>query len=402
MITVSSNASLGTQEVQTPNFDRGSDDTPTASASGSVAVTVHDREIPPRPAGSIKKGCVHKDAIPSFDEKPKHRRAHKRGLKPVDTPASVRAWIKEKEKTSVARSVVHALTTIAFIPLVAAAYCLGVYAIGTLSGSFAFTTTTAVLGYMLTIMAIARQHRAMENMVHDGSHGNWHRSSKKINDWLVDALVALPVLSSVGTYWPFHRDHHGAFGGHDDPCRRRFDAMGIYDIDLSTPWKIAVAVLRWLPEYNAEYYKEIGSLAGSVFAKFAAWHLIMFIFPITLIAFTGFEMSAINAFALSFVAWVAFWMIPFTLPLPVIRSIAEAEEHDYDRADTEFDATFTNSGFWHRMLFHPAGDAYHLIHHMYPKIPAWAHGDVHKYLMANDPKYRQSLHRTRVLETVKK
>lgn len=329
------------------------------------------------------------------------RRGHKRGLGPDDTPVYVRAWLKEKEETCVVCSVVHAISTIAFIPLLAAAYCFGVYMVGALSDSAILIMTAAIFGYVLTIVAIARQQRAMENMVHDGSHGNWYRASKKINDQLVDALVAVPVLSSVATYWPFHRDHHGAYGGHDDPCRRRFDAMGIYNIDLSTPWKITVAVLRWLPEYNAEYYREIGSLAGSLIGKFAVWHLVVIILPVTVMAYMTLDVSAITALALGVVAWVAFWMIPFTLPLPVIRSIAEAEEHDYDHADTEFDTTYTNSGFWHRVLLHPAGDAYHLIHHMYPKIPGRIHGDVHKYLMANDPKYRHSLHRTHVLETVK-
>lgn len=328
------------------------------------------------------------------------RRGHKRGLGPDDTPADTRVWLKGKEETSVGRSVAYALATVAFIPLFSAAYCFGVYLVGAFSGSTGLTAIAAAIGYMLTIVAIARQQRAMENMVHDGAHGNWHRASKKINDRLVDAIVAVPVLSSVATYWKFHRDHHGAYGGHDDPCRRRFDALGIYDIDLSTPWKIAVAVLRWLPEYNAEYYREIGSIAGSLFARFVAWHLVVFILPFTGIAFVVLDVSGGSALAVGFLAWIAFWMIPFTLPLPVIRSIAEAEEHDYDRADTEFDTTFTNSGVWHRVLFHPAGDAYHLIHHMYPKIPARVHGEVHRYLMANDPKYRHSLHRTRVLENV--
>lgn len=334
-------------------------------------------------------------------DKPKRRRTHKRGLGPDDTPAYVRAWLKDKQETSVMRSVVHALATVALILLSATGYCFGVYAIGTSSGSPALISATMVLGYLLTIVIIARQQRAMENMVHDGSHGNWYQASKRVNDGLVDTLVATPVLSSVATYWKFHREHHGAYGGHDDPCRRRFDAMGIYNIDLSTPFKIAVAVVRWLPDYNAEYYREIGSISRGIFAKFAVWHLAVFILPVAVIAFAMLDMSAITALAVGFLAWVAFWMIPFTLTLPVIRSIAEAEEHDYNRGDTEFDTTFTNSGFWHRLLFHPAGDAFHLIHHMYPKIPARVHGEVHKYLMENDPKYRSSLHRSNVLKIIK-
>ncbi|MGG1952766.1 fatty acid desaturase [Ralstonia solanacearum] len=48
----------------------------------------------------------------------------------------------------------------------------------------------------------------------------------------------------------------------------------------------------------------------------------------------------------------------------------------------EAHATFNNCSFLDKLIFHPAGDAYHLLHHLYPAIPWWRQGRRHRYLMA--------------------
>lgn len=83
--------------------------------------------------------------------------------------------------------------------------------------------------------------------------------------------------------------------------------------------------------------------------------------------------------------------------LPVLRSIAEAEEHDYTLGDTEFETTFTNRGVLHRWLIHPWNDEFHQIHHQFPSIAQREHRKVHVLLMSLDEAYRRSLHRTGIL-----
>jgi len=205
-------------------------------------------------------------------------------------------------------------------------------------------------------------------------------------------------MSRVERYWQSHRVHHGTYGTHEDPCRRRFQEMGTSNVDLSTRWNVIRAVLRWLPQYNMTYYREIGGLSLKQWFSFCAWHSVVFIAPISIGCWAGGPAEGVSAIAVAIVVWIVFWMIPATAILPVLRSIAETEEHDYDLGETEFETTFTNTGWWHKVLIHPKNDAYHLVHHMFPNIPERVHHKVHKLLMQHDPQYRSSLHRKGVLQ----
>lgn len=255
-------------------------------------------------------------------------------------------------------------------------------------------------GYPMTVLFVARQQRGLELMVHDASHSTWHRLRRDLNNRWADLLVAYPVLSTVAAYWASHRLHHGHYGADLDPCRRRFRNMGLAHVDLSSRWKIMKAVLRWLPSYNREYYKEIGSASASVWLHFAIWHTLVLLAPTATILIVFGGVAPLLAAGLALAAWTIWWVVPATVVLPVLRSIAEAEEHDYERGDTEFDTTFTNIGWLHVLLIHPFNDPYHLVHHMFPAIPAINHHKVHALLIQHDPAYQAALHRTEILRSV--
>ncbi len=92
------------------------------------------------------------------------------------------------------------------------------------------------------------------------------------------------------------------------------------------------------------------------------------------------------------------WVIAMFFILPIVRSIAEVSEHDYDRHDTVIGTTYNNIGFWDHILFHPAGDAWHLVHHQHPMVPWWKQGSAHRYLYENDEIYRSGMHRKALLD----
>lgn len=64
-----------------------------------------------------------------------------------------------------------------------------------------------------------------------------HGAAATESDALANVLVAAPVLSWLSAYWKSHRIHRVHYGGDEDPCRRRFAAMGIGHIDLSIRMK---------------------------------------------------------------------------------------------------------------------------------------------------------------------
>lgn len=306
------------------------------------------------------------------------RRGRTRGYTANHLPKHVVDQLKAWERTSLPASIFDCVVYFASIAAIAAVAVL----------AWRFNQALGLAVYAVALMAIARQQRAIELMVHEASHWSWDRDHKERNDQLADACVAFPVMSTVGAYRKGHFIHHGTYAGEQDPCKRRFASMGLGHLDLSTKWKIAKSVIRWLPGYNLAYYTEIGSKSWGMLLRWAVWHLIIFIAPMT------FVFGAANAF----LYWALFWLAPMFTSLPVVRSIAEAEEHDYERGETELDSTFTNNGWIHHLLWHPWNDAYHQIHHLYPNISQRLHHKVHRLLMEYDEQYRKSPMRSKTLQ----
>jgi fatty acid desaturase len=331
------------------------------------------------------------------DDMPERR--YKRGYDTTHLPAAVQKQLKDAEDCAPVANVVEAFLTVASILLLAVLSCWSASLVSDFTHNPWLTVALFGIGYVPTAILIARQQRGLELMVHDASHLTWIRSKPALNNLVADFLVAYPVLSSTDTYWKSHRSHHGSFGSHLDPCRQRFANMGLAHLDLSTKWKIAREVIAWLAPYNKAYYEEIGSLSLRQWARFAIWHTAVIIAPTTVLlsSFFGFEVA--SAISVAFAIWIIFWMIPFTAVLPVSRSIAEVEEHDYTKGETEFETTYTNDGWLHRALIHPKNDSYHLVHHMFPNIPERRHRRIHKLLMKHDPRYQAALRRSSVLAT---
>ncbi|QOK91384.1 fatty acid desaturase [Ralstonia pseudosolanacearum] len=221
----------------------------------------------------------------------------------------------------------------------------------------------------------ARQLRAMENIVHFGSHLNI-TSKRSVNDAIVNAVAAVPTFQWVQRYRVFHNKHHVQFGGDDDPCKNRIEAInGIRDRVESRQLGLVSGIVYGI--YS--FYREVGS------------NRTILLYSLLYHAAAYFAMNALNpAFAGFFYGHL---LVAGLLVLPCLRLVAEWSEHDYAASDAEAQATFNNCSVVDKLIFHPAGDAYHLLHHLYPAIPWWRQGAAHRYLMAEDYNYRTLMHR---------
>lgn len=261
-------------------------------------------------------------------------------------------------------------------------YLLSIYLVSVvtfLAVQYSLPPSVTMVIFIVSLFVVVRQMRALENVIHFGSHYNL-TSKNRLNDRLINLLAAWPMLSDIKTYRKFHNNHHAYYGADVDPCRLRFDRMGLPGLDLSTRMKLTSAVLRWLPAYVREYYRDVGSQGRQVLS-FLAWHTII--------------LGALLLIAPGYAATLAVtWFLGMFAILPVVRSIAEASEHDYTLGSSELSTTFNNIGLIDRWFLHPAGDAWHVLHHLYPSIPWWKQKSAHAYLMTHDPEYQQGLHRT--------
>ncbi|MGW8380134.1 fatty acid desaturase [Streptomyces sp. ODS28] len=244
---------------------------------------------------------------------------------------------------------------------------------------------------LVALVLAARQLRGLENLVHEGSHFNWSRRHRTWNDVLTTVLAAAPTGARIADYRESHLAHHGKFGTAEDPDRLRYEELALEDMDRSGGVSGAAAfareVLRRFGRYQRGWLATLGSAPIAAALPFA-WAAVAVALPAWLLG------GAAHAVAAS-----ALWLAAHLVGLPVVRFVAESSEHVYREADTVFGATVSNLGRVQRLLFHPHGDGFHTVHHLWPGIPHHQLARVHRLLLEHDPAYAAGLrYRTRVLE----
>jgi fatty acid desaturase len=288
------------------------------------------------------------------------------------TPAHLREDIKAAHQTDPWRTALTALAD----QLVIVAACIAAGAL-----LIAQPLAGAPLALLAAVL-VGRQLRALECLVHEGSHFNWSRKRRALNDILAIALAAFPTGAQLSGYRESHLRHHGAFGTDDDPDRQRYRELDLESLDRTRPGAFARGLLVRLPAYQRTWWRDSLQASPAIALLPLAWGA----------AFTAAPAWAVAGAAAGLAAG-AVWLAGFAVALPILRFIGEASEHVYSDADTVFDATVSNLGTTQRALIHPHGDGYHTVHHMWPGVPHHRLARLHRRLMAADPEYAARLRR---------
>lgn len=236
----------------------------------------------------------------------------------------------------------------------------------------------------VSTLIVARQMRGLECLVHEGSHYNWYRGDKRLNDRLTNWFAAWPLASEVRSYRVSHHRHHALFGSDADTDLQRYRMLAVHRMDRSEPLRFALGLLVRLPRYWRNWFTAIGTSRGQL-ALAVVWHAVVML-----------PFMAMVGPATAFTLWSIVWLLPMVLFLPVIRFIGEAGEHRYPASalglsggthepGTVFEATISNIGWIHRLLFHPFGDGYHNLHHRFPGVPGYHLARLHRLLKTHDP-----------------
>jgi fatty acid desaturase len=288
------------------------------------------------------------------------------------TPARLREDIKAAHRTRPWRTVAAALTD----QIVVIAACV-------IAGRLLIAEP--LIGAPLALIAAVltgRHLRALENLVHEGSHFNWSRRHRALNDALAIALAAFPTGAQLSGYRESHLRHHGAFGTDEDPDLQRYRELGLEAIDRTRAAAFARELLKRLPAYQRTWWRDSVQASPAMTFLPAAWAAVFVLAPAWALAGAPAGLAA-----------VAVWFIGFVAALPVLRFVAESSEHVYQGSDTVFDATISNLGIVQRALFHPHNDGYHTVHHMWPGVPHHRLAWLHRRLMQGDPEYAARLRR---------
>lgn len=286
---------------------------------------------------------------------------YKRGY---NVPASLRPAIKDAHRTRL--GVTAGLAVIDAVSIAGMAIVAGLFFIW-------LHPWAAALAGVAAVIVIARQLRALENLVHEASHYNWSRHHRKVNDFLATAVAALPVGARIADYRAGHLRHHGAFGTRTDPDLLRYQALHLESLDRRSLPTFTSAVVRRLPAYQRGWFREIG-VNPLVSLLPLGWAVLFIGIPATTLAGPQTAGPAL-----------AVWAVGYLVALPAIRFVAESSEHIYAGTSTVFDATISNLGWLQRHLFHPHNDGYHTVHHMWPGVPHHQLARLHRRLLSDDP-----------------
>ncbi len=223
---------------------------------------------------------------------------------------------------------------------------------------------------------VSRALRGLECLTHEASHYNLARNHT-LNDIIGNIFAAVPTFQVVKQFRAGHLSkHHQRFGTSVDPDLRRYDELDIHSIDRSSVTSFARDILRRLPRYVGGWWWNTGSSSLTVLFGLT-WHIA---FYITLL-------SIVFGVPRALLLWGTFFVVPFLMVLPFLRLVGEAAEHVYADADADtiFTATVSNVGIIHRLFFHPHGDGFHLIHHLWPSVPHHHLKRAHRELAETDP-----------------
>ena len=244
----------------------------------------------------------------------------------------------------------------------------------------------------------SRALRGLENLVHEASHGNFHRASRQLNDRVANWLCAYWLFLSVATYRIPHKKHHDRFGTQDDPCKQRFKRLQFDRFLREVSKRLVQSVVSILPMYIWEYWAQFREQEQSPARQRGARAINQ---AQQLRRSVGLHILLMSAGSLMIEQFWLYWLLYFWVPwlfyLPVHRLLAEAEKHNYEDAQSVFAATFSNLGRFQRWFLHPHGDAWHLLHHLIPAIPHWQLRRAHALLL-QDPAYAEGMVRTSLFE----
>ncbi len=226
----------------------------------------------------------------------------------------------------------------------------------------------------VSVILSGRQFRALECLVHEASHFNWSRGHRALNDLAAKVLAGIPCGAQLSTYRQSHLLHHGRFGTTQDPDRSRYENLQLEDMPRNSAKAYLIAMLPRLYRYQLSWLRESAQLAE--IGKPILWALTMVVLPAYL--FAGLPAALLAA---------GLWTASFFGSLTIIRFVAESNEHQYRAGSSVFSATISNLGLVQRAIFHPHGDGYHTVHHLWQGVPHHRIARLHQTLMVRDQFY---------------
>lgn len=224
----------------------------------------------------------------------------------------------------------------------------------------------------ILMLFIGTRLRGFNNIVHECSHFTF--AERREDNVLLGSFCASMVLGCFRDYREEHMTHHQHLGDYD----KDMDLQGIRDFRLEdplTPRTIARHVLTALSGLHLPYYLGV-NLSGRDGAGFRALKI-------------GLIAAAVGLLLVDPIAALLMVWLPFVWIYSAINYWTDCIDHGgLVGHDDELHASrnlLVPKAI--RVLLFPRNDCYHLIHHLFPQVPA-GHLDSCHHRLLSDPNYR--------------
>ncbi len=266
----------------------------------------------------------------------------------------IEAKVRDLEKRNLRKSLTAILTGYA-------GFALAVYLV----------TLNHWAAYLIAICIIGNRLQSFENLLHEAGHGNLAKSAK-LNDFMAEYLIALPIMKSFPLYRPTHLGHHKYLGSPET------------DPDYIPPTKPGESSVRIFAN----------KLFSRVFLRHSLIGEWLRCSPLARFKIVGYFalFGAIVWWATGLQTLLTVWLVWMIARLTVYNFLMVFQElSDHQGLEPGGIYSFSRNAplnLW-APVFHPHNSGLHLLHHLKPKIPFFNLPEADK-LFLQWPRYVQA------------
>ncbi|CAF1110998.1 unnamed protein product [Rotaria sordida] len=241
-------------------------------------------------------------------------------------------------------------------------------------------TTYTIFAYIIVCFIIASRQRGLECLIHEATHMNLTRNilANDIIGWIFAALpLGHNLITERQSHIVGHHKHFWEYGL--DLDFQRYQDIGVDQLSAKSFKQLMHILIRsFVPYVNSvipAFFIPKNEKLSHFFLRISFWWSIILIFALYNLL----------------TPLIIYWFVPFLTFLTIIRYIGEISEHASLGCTNPFQSTRNNLGWFNEYFIHPHGDGYHVVHHLYAKIPFFRLASAHRLLM-KDPIYAQQGH----------
>lgn len=229
--------------------------------------------------------------------------------------------------------------------------------------------------YALAVLVIGSRINGLGGLMHDAAHYRAYEN-RALNDFIGE-VVALPTSASMAGYRNSHFAHHRELNSENDPDWTRNVGLEEFEFPAS-PSNVIKHVMQYLSGFK------IKTALGGFHKNAETRDIPAAVNRARMIFFAG-----LLAASIAFGFWkllLLYWVVPLATVFLAIRYIRNVAEHYAVEHENVLNESRTViAPFWELWLIAPWGLNYHLEHHLFPSVPCFRLGELHRLLMTRDP-----------------